>query len=105
MSKDDLLIWRGESGMYLCAHPRIDLISQGHSPNGARSALLSSLALMALHLVDEAGVVRFRLATPETSSRWAQMAAEYGPTSCTNPNCMAFGDEDVNADDGCRYCA
>ena len=72
----DLLRWRGESGMYLVAHPFLDLISQGPTPEDALRSFLDALALETLYRVGADGRATFRMAPFEVTARWARLAAE-----------------------------
>lgn len=74
MRTKELLRWRGESGVYLVAHPFLDLISQGRTPEEALASFLDALALEALHRVGADGVAKFRTAPIDVSLRWARLA-------------------------------
>lgn len=71
-----LLVWKGETGAYLCAHPWLDVISQGRTPEEAKSSFLHTLAFTTMFCVDAEGVARFPLAPPNVAAKWARLAAE-----------------------------
>ena len=77
MNEIKLLQWRSETGLYLVAHPWLDIISQGETTEQARSAFLHSLAFEALHRVGKDGVAAFPLAPLDVAARWAR-ASETG---------------------------
>lgn len=75
MKNRELLIWQGESGLWLVAHPWLDIISQGTTREQAVRSFYDTVALMTLHTVDKDGCAKLRVATPEVSADWARKAA------------------------------
>lgn len=69
-----VLIWQGEGGSYIVAHPFLDVMAQGATPKQAFESFLHALAYTTLHRVGADGVAKLPVAPPEVQARWAELA-------------------------------
>lgn len=98
----ELLSWKGESGCWLVAHPWLDIISQGNTKTQTMASFLETVALLALHAVDENGHVQFRVAPLGTALCWKKLSEDCKAIpEDVCPNCY---DTTTKRCIGCRQC-
>lgn len=72
----DLLLWKGETGDWLAAHPWVDIITQAPTRELAIEAFLEAFALHALWQLNHDGSIILRLTPPDVLEDYRKKVAE-----------------------------